>query len=223
MTIGIFTAMQKEAASFLNGDVVEEKVGEFSFFRFELGKHNAVLCCPPYVGEIAAAAATQLLISQFCVDVVINFGVVGALTDTVAVRDYVYVRDVVHYDMDTSVVDGEPVGRYACFDDVAVRTNEFLLNKALSVRTFPLVRCASADKFVDDSESRQQLHLQYNADVCDMESAGVLFTCNFNHISCLVIKCISDSLGGGYGEYKHTVYDACRDFWRLAVQIADVL
>lgn len=223
MTIGIFTAMQKEATSFLSDDAVAEKVGDFSFYTFELGRHRAVLCCPPYVGEIAASAATQLLITEYHAQAILNFGVVGALTQAVSVKDYVYVRDVVHYDMDTSVVDGEPVGRYACFDDAAVRADETLLNKALSVRELPLARCASADKFVNDVERKRLLHDNFGADVCDMESAGVLFTCKFNRIPCLLVKCISDSLNGGYSEYIHTVFDACRDFWNLATQIADAL
>lgn len=223
MTIGIFTAMQKEAVSFLNDEVAVEKKGEFSFYRFTLGGNDAVLCCPPYVGEIAASAATQLLITAYHVDVVINFGVVGALTADVAVRDFVYVRDVVHYDMDTSCIEDEPVGRYSCFDDIAVKTNEFLLNKAISAKAYPLARCASADKFVDDVEKKEKLHSDFGADICDMESAGVLFTCNFNHVPCLLVKCISDSVFGGYGEYKHNVHEVCKDFWNLATKISAIL
>ncbi len=223
MTIGIFTAMQKEATSFLSDGTVAEKVGDFSFYRFKLGRNDAVLCCPPYVGEIAAASATQLLITRFNSNIVLNFGVVGALTADISLREFVYVRDVVHYDMDTSVVDGEPAGRYGCFDDIAVKTNEFLLNKALAVKALPLVRCASADKFVDGAEQKAALRDQFGADICDMESAGVLFTCNFNRVPCILIKCISDSLGGGYGEYKLTVHDACKDFFNFAAKISEVL
>ena len=42
MTIGIFTAMQKEATSFLSDGTVAEKVGDFSFYRFKLGRNDAV-------------------------------------------------------------------------------------------------------------------------------------------------------------------------------------
>lgn len=223
MVIGIFTAMRKEAASFIGADSVAEQVGDFTFYRFKLGDHSAVLCCPPYVGEIAAAAATQLLITHYKVNFVFNFGVVGALTEQAALRDFVYVRDVVHYDMDTSVVDGTPMGRYACFDATAVQTDEYLLNKAIAAHTYPLVRCASADKFVDSAERKAALHTDFGADVCDMESAGILFTCNFNRVPCLLVKCIADSVYGGYAEYKRTVNDACRDFAELAAQIAAAL
>lgn len=223
MTIGIFTAMQKEATSFLSDGATVEKVGDFSFYRFTLGKHDAVLCCPPYVGEIAAAAACQLLIDKYGAQVIFNFGVVGALTENVALKSMVYVREVVHYEMDTSVVDGEPVGRYGCFDNVAVRANEYLLNKAIAISPKPLVRCASGDKFISDAARKKDLHYKFDADICDMESAGVLFTCQFNHIPCLLVKCISDSLQGGYGEYKLTVRDICKDFFHFATKISDIL
>lgn len=212
--------MQKEAASFLTGDVTVERVGEFTFSRFKLGNNDAVLCCPPYVGEIAAAAATQLLITHFHAQIILNFGVVGALTDSVALKDFVYVRDVVHYDMDTSEVDGALQGRYACFDGIAVRTNEFLLNKAIAAKPYPLARCASADKFVNGTEQKSALRTRFQADICDMESAGILFTCNFNHVPCLLVKCISDSLQGGSDEYHLTVHDACKDFFALATRIS---
>lgn len=220
MTIGIFTAMQKEAVSFLNNGFTAEKIGDFSFYKFKLGDHDAILCCPPYVGEIAASAATQLLITNFRVDVVFDFGVVGALTKDVALRSFVYVRDVVHYEMDTSSVDGVPVGRYSCFDGTAVAANKFLLNKALSAKTFPLARCASGNKFIDSPEVKSRLYSDFGAEICDMESAGVLFTCNFNHVPCLIVKCVSDSLVGGQNEYRQNVTAACEEFFALATQIS---
>ena len=120
MKIGIFTAVDTEALSFVSAGAVKEVNGAFTVYFFKLGSHDAVLCCPPSVGEIAAAAACQLLITEYKVDVIFNFGVVGALTENTSLFSTVLVKDVVHYDMDTSQIDPFPVGRYECFDDVAV-------------------------------------------------------------------------------------------------------
>ena len=223
MTIGIFTAMEKEAASFLQGDVAKEVVGGFTVYQFALGKHSAVLCCPPSVGEIAASAACQLLITKYGVDCIINFGVVGALTPKASVQSFVYVKDVVHYDMDTSAADKTPVGFYGCFDDVAVKCDEVLLSKAIAVNNLPLVRCASADKFVDTVEQKTALNRNFGGEICDMESAGILFACRFNNVPCLLVKCISDSLTGGYGEYCDNVLHACRGFFAFAEQLVNSL
>ena len=221
MKIGIFTAMEKEATSFLQTDAVLEKVGAFTFYKFMLGKHSAILCCPPSVGEIAASVACQLLITKYNVDCIINFGVVGALTPKTSVQSFVYVKDVVHYDMDVSAVDNIPVGRYGCFDDVSVKCDETLLNQAMQVNNLPVVRCASADKFVDDAGQKIALSEKFGAEICDMESAGILFACRFNNVPCLLVKCISDSLTGGYVEYCNNVVMACNGFFAFAEQLAN--
>ncbi|MCH5153383.1 MAG: 5'-methylthioadenosine/S-adenosylhomocysteine nucleosidase [Clostridiales bacterium] len=223
MKIGIFTAMEKEATSFLQADAVKEVVGMFTFYHLALGKHSAVLCCPPSVGEIAASAACQLLITKYGVDCILNFGVVGALTPKASVQSFVYVKDVVHYDMDISVTDNIPIGRYRCFDDVAVKCDESLLYKAMQVNRLPAVRCASADKFVDTVERKTALHKNFGADICDMESAGILFACRFNNVPCLLVKCISDSLTDGAQEYRNNVYSACKGFFLFAEQLANNL
>lgn len=223
MTIGIFTAMEKEATSFLQADIAKEQIGAFVFYSFKLGAHDAVLCCPPSVGEIAASAACQLLITKYNVDCILNFGVVGALTPKMSVQSFVYVKDVVHYDMDTSVVDGFPIGKYSCFDDVAVKCDEVLIAKAMQVNKLPAVRCASADKFVGDTDSKTALNLNFGAEICDMESAGILFTCRFNNVPCLLVKCISDSLTDGYAEYCQNVHSACKGFFTFAEQLANSL
>lgn len=224
MTIGIFTAVDTEALSFISSADTEKVCdGAFTVYSFTLGKHDAVLCCPPSVGEIAAAAACQLLITKYRADVIFNFGVVGALTDKTSLLSTVLVRDVVHYDMDTSQIDPFPVGRYECFDDVAVPCDGVLLARALSARNLPVVRCASADKFVASPAQKAALNSDFGADICDMESAGILFTCKFNNIPCLLVKSVSDSLIGGANEYEQNCVRAAADFFALAAVIADAL
>ena len=215
--------MEKEATSFISDGATKQTVGGFTVYQFSLGKHSAVLCCPPSVGEIAASAACQLLITKYGVDCILNFGVVGALTEKTAVQSFVYVGDVVHYDMDVSDVDEYPVGGYGCFDDVAVKCDETLLAKARKVNDLPVVRCASADKFVGKTEAKSALNRDFGAEICDMESAGILFACKFNNVPCLLVKCISDSLSGGYNEYRENVHAACKGFFQFARQLADNL
>lgn len=222
MTIGIFTAMEKEARSFLqDGSYTQSAYGNFSIYNFKLAGHDAVLCCPPTVGEIAAASACQLLISKFNVEVIFNFGVVGALTELSSLLSTVIVKSVVHYDMDTSVIDKVPQGRYRCFDDIAVQCDKRLIDKAFAVIDLPVVTCASADKFVADPAQKALLAAKFGADICDMESAGVLFTCRFNNVPCLMVKCISDSLFGGTNEYEQNSVKAAAGFMSLASKICE--
>lgn len=222
MTIGIFTAMQKEAASFIQ-NVAPERVGEFTVYRFKLGLHDAVLCLPPSVGEIAAAAACQLLISRFGAQVMLNFGVVGGLTEEMCKQKAVYVGSVCHYDMDTSQVDNCPVGYYGCFGSIAVQCDDKMLQRASSILPLPIVRCASADKFIAEPEQKMQLHNSFGADICDMESAAFVFTCKLNGVPCLSVKCIADTLFGGAEEYEANSASASQMFRMLAERICEPL
>lgn len=223
MKIGIFTAMKKEAASFLQGEVTHSVVGAFDVYTFKLGSHDAVLCCPPSVGEIAASAACQLLISQLHADVIVNFGIVGALSAQVGLLSTVYVGSVVHYAMDVSQIDNLPVGRYAFFDDVSVPCDETLLAKALHAQKLPVVRCASADAFVGSPSQKAALNRDFGAQVCDMEAAGVLFACKFNNVPCLLVKCVSDSLTDTLASYEQNALRATEKFFAFAKQLANVL
>ena len=153
-------------------------------------------------GEIAAASGTQFLISVMQVDMILNFGVVGGLTPEMATSKTCVVESVVHYDLETKAWTGLEQGRYEEYPSVYIPTTPDLVKCAVSIHPdLKTVICASADKFVDDADQKEKLHLQFGAHICDMESAGVVLTCNRNKIPCLLIKAVSDGLTGGAGEF----------------------
>ena len=153
-------------------------------------------------GEIAAAAGTQFLISVFGVDMILNFGVVGGLTPEMATAKTCLVESVVHYDLDTKAWLGLDDGHYPEYDSAFVPTSPELLSRALELEPgMKKVICASADKFVDDPAKKAELHEKFGAQICDMEAAGVVLSCNRNKVPCLLIKAVSDGLIGGANEF----------------------
>lgn len=164
-------------------------------------------------GQIAATMATQFLITQFKVDLIINFGSVGGLTPEIELTQTCIVEHVVHYDFDTSSVNHWEIGRYRGYPSVYIPTTEEIIDKAVMLYpTLKKVICASGDKFIDNLEDKKQLHERFKADICDMEAAGIVLTCNQNNIPCLLMKSVSDSLAGGATEYKtmkHGVAKTC--------------
>lgn len=153
-------------------------------------------------GEIAAAAGTQLLISEFDVDMILNFGVVGALTEEMATAELCVVEKVIHYDLDTTNWLNLPRGQYPDRPSAYVPADAALLGKALEINpSLKKVVCASADKFVDGAEAKTALHEKYGADICEMEAAGIVLTSVRNGVPCLLIKAVSDSLTGGGAEF----------------------
>lgn len=211
--IGVVVAMEKELLPFLKGKEYElRKINAYDVYVTSISGKTLYMVKLPTVGEICAAAATQLLITAFDVQLILNFGVVGALTEKGALLSTMLVESVVHYDMDTSVMDNCPVGRYMIFDDVAIPTDKDLIDIALSVQQLPVVRCASADKFVEGREAKSRLHNLFGADICDMESAGIVITAKLNNVKVLMVKAVSDSLCGDGTEYEQNLDKAAQEY-----------
>ena len=175
-------------------------------------------------GELAAAAATQLLISCYKVDLVVNFGVVGGLTPQMALLKCCVVRSVVHYDIDTSPVDRCEVGRYLEYPTVYIPTTASLVEQALQVEpTLQPVICASGDKFIADPGKKAALFEQYQAEICEMEAAGIVLTCNRCGVPCLLIKAVSDSITGGAEEFVQAREQASALCLRVTAKVLKAL
>ena len=224
-TIGMVVAMQSEVESFLSAKklkVERIKYGGFDVMKFNLGQ-NEVYCVRSGVGEIFASAATQMLISVYKVEVIINFGVCGTLTDNLKVGEVALVEGVVHYDFDTSPIDGCEVGRYLQYPEVTLRPDKALLELAKKVNPqIQSVICASADKFVADEKIKENLANTYGASVCEMESAGVLLACLNMEVPCLIVKAVSDGKGG-VEEFRQMVTHASGQYVEFVQKLSAIL
>ncbi len=206
--IGIIVAVKDEFNSFLKDNSFEiEKVNNTCF---EVDKtvinNNEIYVLRSGYGEIDASAGTQFLISVFGVEYVLNYGVVGALKPGLKVQDLFLIDKVVHYDFDASSVDGTRVGEYLDIQDVYMKTSSFLNDKIIELMpTISPVICASGDKFIVDKALKKKLDDEFNASICDMESAAIIRVCIKNKVMCAAIKCISDTLEGAGKDYLENV------------------
>lgn len=195
------------------GCMVKVDVNGFNVYSLDFGD-KIMYVAHSGAGEIRAAACTQMLISLFGVDLVVNFGVVGALRDEIKLLNTCVVDKIVHYDMDTSAVDNCVVGRYLEYDDIYLKTTKQYVEIAIkhnsNLRT---VTCASGDKFIVDAEKKKEIADLFDADICDMESAGIILVCDKNKVPNLFIKTISDSIHGGaeFRKYMEKAADICID------------
>lgn len=209
--IGMIVAISKELESAIAKYGTAPKIVEDSGYTthiYEFPTYTLYILGSG-AGEIYASSSTQYLITKYNVDIIINFGIVGGLTEEMATTKLCVVENVVHYDFDTSAVDNVEVGRYIDYPSVYLPTNKSLLETAITVEpTLTKVICASADKFVADVDKKQALHDIYKADICDMESAGIVLTANRNNIPCVLIKAVADSLFGGAIEYEDALTTA---------------
>ena len=216
--IGMLVAVEMDAVLARYGKArrVEKRLG-FEIHSYDMDGYT-LYAARSGAGEIAAAAAAALLIDRYEVELLVNFGVVGGLTEEMARTKTCVVERVVHYDFDTSAYDGTLPGQYAEYPDVYIPVPAALVERA--VRIAPELRrvtCASADKFVDAPEDKRALHERFGAEICEMEAAAIALTCDRSGVPCLLIKTVSDGLMGGAEDFG----TALQHTSELCLEVAD--
>ena len=221
MKIGMVIAVADELKEFLEGgyqlEVTEQD--HRTIYKSKIGK-NELYAVRSGAGIIDASSATQYLITRYGVEVILNFGVTGALRQGPRVNDLFVVDKICHYEYDTSPVD--PVVRYQYpeYPDKFMRPDESLIRLALSIEpSLKRATDASGSLFVADKAVKDRLAEETDGDICEMESAGIMRTCQQNGIPCLFIKCISDNYDGDGGDYLTNVHASADKAFRLLDRI----
>ena len=193
--IAVVAAMAKEyevLQKYLGNPVKTDIYGDFVVNEYVVsGKH--VYCINSGVGELSATAATQYVLLKFNPDVVFNFGLAGGIANSSKIGGLYLITGIVHYDYDTSALDGTRRGQYSKSIDPVYPTDENLRNAVKAI--FPDLKegiCASGDKFVADEAFKNSLKTEFDASVCEMEAAGVFFTSKNAGVPSLFIKAVSD-------------------------------
>ncbi len=199
MKVGVLGAMDIEVSSIcdkLERTIVKSIAGN-EFYAGQLnGVSFVIVKCG--IGKVNAAVATQAMIDHFDVDIIINTGVAGSLSNSLDVFDIVVSSDLVQHDFDTSVV-GDEIGLVAGFDSVAFEVEESLCILALETgqEIFNDVkvykgRIATGDQFVSSKEVKDKIVKQFGAVCTEMEGCAIAQTCKLNNMPFLVIRSISD-------------------------------
>ena len=222
MRIGVIVATELEQKAFFEvfgppSVTHPSKSGSFEVSTWVLMPGNSLHLILGGLGEIASASSTQYLIDHFRVDRIINYGVVGGLSEEHTERKVGIVTSVVHYDFDISFGSEYKVGEYpkwgifqtpiapAIPEEFTKDLNHFV--------------CASADKIVGGGEPKRRLREQFGADICEMEAAGILITCNRNNIPCTLIKAISDGVDGDVEAFDNHASAAAKNCVELIAEL----
>lgn len=224
MKIGMIIAMEKEFCDLLSclNDVSQNESGvPYTYFTAKY-KDKELYIVKSGIGEIAAAGAAQFLITRYGVELILNFGICGGLKPSFKKLDTAVLDKIVHYGFDTSAVDPVRPGVYPDEESEFIPTDRklFELIKTLDSSAKPAV-CASADLFIGRAEDKERLINDFNADVCEMESAGILLTCKRNGVPCAFVKSVSDDSDGGYFEEYNRL--ACQKHISLIMKILEAL
>lgn len=207
MKIGIVIAIARELKAFLESDfqitVIKDHYHEI--FKTEING-NEVYALKSGYGEIDAAAATQVLISKYDCEIILNFGVVGALDRALRVDDLFVVTKTCNYGYDVSPIDPVKEHQYEEFSDEYIPLDAGLINDVKAL--FPSIKeavCASSDRFVEDKALKLDLNSRLGCNICDMEIAAIARIAYLNNVRALSIKCISDTFDGDGGDFNTNV------------------
>ena len=221
--IGFVVAMSKEMSVFiqkLGKEKGTDTVLGFLVRKYKIGNKKLYLI-DAGVGEISSALATNILISNYDVDCIVNFGVCGSLDNNLDIADIVFVKSVFHFDRDTSPIDNCEIGYYPEFGEKYLSVNPEMLESAKKVQNLPEVVCASSEKFVASTDTKQML-VSHGANICEMESAGVVITCKRMNVPCLIVKAVSDkadeSASMSFTEMLNLAMQRCSDFLYQYIQ-----
>lgn len=203
MTLGIIGAMSEELEILLKDMIVEDKNTKASmvFHKGKLwGKNVVVVVCG--IGKVNAAICTQILVSEYNVDKVVNVGVAGGIGKDIFPGNVVIADSLVQYDMDTTVF-GDKVGqipRLDTYDFKCAKELVALAKKAcddnVDINSF-LGRIVTGDQFVADVKKIEWLAEEFNAIACEMEGGSIAHVCYLNSIPFVVIRSISDNANNG--------------------------
>lgn len=218
--IGIVIAIERELETFLKSNYEIERLDSKTFKCFRtIVNENEVYAIKSGCGLIDAAMATQFLITKYGVEIVLNFGVTGALDPKLKVADLFYVRKCLNFGFDTSSIDDVLPHQYADMEDEFIYLDEGLIDLVKSIA--PEIKeavVASGDVFVDKREDKEA---RFNAgcNICDMEVAAISRVCFLNNVKCLSIKCISDEYDGDGSDFEKNVRESADKAFELIDKI----
>ena len=194
---GIIGAMDVEVAAIKAAmqDTTDKVISGIPFYTGTLHRRPAILArCG--IGKVNDAVCTQIMISVFGVDEIINTGVAGAVAHGIRQNDIVIADKFVQHDVDTSAI-GDPPGfvstvnriYFAADSGIAERLRAAIGDKAHCVTG----TIATGDQFVADKAVTEQLRQRFHAAACDMEGGAIAHVCTLAGIPFGAVRCISDS------------------------------
>jgi len=219
---GIIVAMDEELSIILQHLEQREcvQMAQMEFHRGIYFGHPvvAVVCG---VGKVNAALCTQILISEFRVERVINIGIAGGLAPELRPGDVVIADSLIQHDMDVRPL-GLPLGQiYRCsyFDfptDDSWRQHALKAAQKLANRQVKVGRIATGDQFIADPQKARFIHEHFQALACEMESASIAQVCALNERPFICIRSLSDNANSG----AHMDFE---QFLPIAVKNASIL
>lgn len=198
MKIGFIFAEPEELEAFKNKLEVVKENNIYDLVVYECNYKNVdcyLIKCG--IGKVNAGRVTQILISEYKVDYIVNMGVAGSITKEINAMDIVVGEKLVQHDFDITLFGHDKgeipyTGRYFSSDVKLVEIAKKIGKVNVGV-------IASGDIFVSNQEQGEKIHEDFDALCVEMEGAAIAQVCSLCNVPFIVIRAISDSI---YGDNK---------------------
>ncbi|TCO78965.1 5'-methylthioadenosine/adenosylhomocysteine nucleosidase [Marinisporobacter balticus] len=226
--IGIIGAMDEEI-EILKEKMTLEKEIYFAGMTFYKGKlvGKDIVVVRSGIGKVNAAICTQVLISNFQVDAVINTGVAGAIHDDLDVGDIVIAKDVIEHDFDVTCFGNYKLGQIPRMDEYIFKADEKFVDIAMKAsekenKKYKTTtgRIVSGDVFVASSEKKDLLWKEFKSSCAEMEGAAIGHACYLNKTPFAIIRAMSDKADGSADvNFNEFVQEAANNSVEIVVEM----
>src|SRR6056297_2824932 len=195
--IGIIGAMDEEI-HLLVKQLHENEIKKICNFNFYICEFNNVkiIITKSGIGKVNSAVGTQLMISNFSPDYIINTGIAGGISKDVNVLDIIIASETMQYDVDVRSF-GYKIGQIPQMEEYIFKTDKKLKNyleeSVSKTDKYKIGRIISGDKFVSNKSTKTYLEKEFNALCVDMESGSIGQVCYINKVPYIAIRSISDN------------------------------
>lgn len=189
--IGVVIALQSEAEILLSQMKISRSLtvsGKNVHVGRAYGKDIALCICG--VGKVNAALGTQLLVSKFDAEKILNFGVAGGLNKNTKLCAVYQIVAAVQFDFDLVQLNGTKIGTLDEYKENYLNLNHF--KAPLEKR-----KLGTADRFNDSPDDYKLLTEELQADIRDMEGAAIVQAAFAAELPVYSVKAISDVAGSG--------------------------
>ena len=193
--IALYYAMPKEIESLLEsaGESLLQTVAGINFYKIR----EDVIAVTGGVGKVNAAMATQLCISLYSPELVIDCGVAGCF-ENVEIGTIMLAERFVQHDVDTTGC-GDPPGFVSTVNVIEFETSEFERAKRAMDATetrYLSGTGATGDWFAKAGERAAFIRDTFHPLFVEMEGGSVAQVCLRNGVKFMAIKSVSDCLFG---------------------------
>lgn len=198
--IGVIGAMEEEVA-LLIGQMKNRQTKTMAGMEFHSGKlwEKDAVVVKSGIGKVNMGICTQILVSCYGVDAVINTGIAGGLYKDLKVGDVVISSDVVQHDMDCTGF-GYQLGEIPRMGTTFFEADKELIQLAKESCEIvnPEIQClvgrvATGDQFISNNEKKQWIIDNFDAYCAEMEGGAMAQTAYLNQVPFVVIRAISDN------------------------------